>query len=211
MKSLSHYVGQWPHSHSSLWTLAQSPVLWYHRNCVHASQWVGTFVSWTWRRLTYSRVLTDPSWTDSGFHSSNQRCLNPAHKLFYLPFSASAFLVLLHTKISSSLPQLGSQSSHSHERERRREAVGIWVWDGEVEGEGCDLHQQLSAKNAGILLVLLLEDPVGITEFQVRDLEQRFRTFWDWSDQLIWTTQCAFSLYLFWDLFASSVWEESGV
>ena len=84
------------------------------------------------------------------------------------------------------------------------------MWDGEVEGEGCDLHQPLSAKNTGILLVLLLEDPVGITEFQVRDLEQRFRTFWDWSDQLIWTTQCAFSLYLFWDLFASSVWEESG-
>ena len=59
-------------------------------------------------------------------------------------------------------------------REREREGVGIRVWEGDVEGEGCDLHQQLSAKNAGILLVLLLEDPIGITGFQVRDLEQRF-------------------------------------
>ena len=81
MQSLSHCVGQWPHPRSSLWTLARSPFLWYHRNCFHASQRVDTFVSWTWRRLTYSQVLPNPSWIASGFHSSNQRCLNLAHKL----------------------------------------------------------------------------------------------------------------------------------
>lgn len=106
-----------------------SPILWSHRNCFHASQWVDTFVSWTWRRLPYSRVLPNTSWIASGFHSSNRRCLNTAHKLlpsifcFSLPGPSPYQNFLFPPSVRK------PEFPHSWEREKVRGS-----WDSGVGG-----------------------------------------------------------------------------
>lgn len=116
------------------------------------------------------------SWIAVGSHFSNQSCLNPVHKLlpsiFLFKFPGLFPYQNLLLPPSVRKPEFPSPWE-------REGGLGFECGNGDVEGEGYVLYSQLPAKNAGILMVLLLKPPVGITWLGIFPLiwEPRNRDF----------------------------------